>query len=120
MAGVGSVLPGESVAVTEKVCVPSARFVRPAGEVQELDVPESRMHRKVEPVSVEPKEKLADAEFDNDGGCDVIEVSGGAVSTVHVQVAGVASGPVALIDLTVNVCVPSATPASVRGEEHAE
>jgi hypothetical protein len=88
--------------------------------VHELEAPPSSVHRKIEPVSLELKEKLADAEFDNDGGCDVIEVSGGAVSTVHVQVAGVRSGPAALTALTEKVCVPSATAPSVSGEEHAE
>jgi hypothetical protein len=41
------------------------------------------LHSKVEPLSVELKEKLAAALFAGSAGCAVIEVPGAAVSTVH-------------------------------------
>ena len=46
--------------------------------------PPSIRHSKVEPLSVEVKEKLGAVSFDGFVGADVIEVSGAAVSTVQV------------------------------------
>jgi hypothetical protein len=71
---------------------------------------------KVLPASVAVNEKLALELFDGLAGLAVIVVSGAAVSTVQVKLAGDASAlPAASVAATVNVWLPSASPAYVFG-----
>src|SRR3954462_6721281 len=58
-AGVGSVLAASSVARTSKGCTPSPGPGDGRGAVQAPQLPASRRHSKVEPVSPAPKPKLA-------------------------------------------------------------
>src|SRR5207247_917705 len=96
---------------------PSARPERLSGEVQLENAPESRLHWKVEPASVEVNWKLAVVSLVVTDGLTVIAVSGAVTSTVHVNEAGVASVlPTASVARTWKVCEPSATPKSVSGE----
>jgi hypothetical protein len=90
LAGIGSALPAASVAVTWKVCDPGARPVYACGLVQAAVTPSSEQ-LKLEPDSVEVKEKLAPVAFVGLLGLLVIVVSGALVSIVHVAEAGVAS-----------------------------
>ena len=116
-AGLASVLPALSVALTWKVCEPPARPVYDLGEVQLAKAAPSRLHWNVEPVSVEVKERDALVELAGLDGDAVIVVFGAVVSTVHVAVAGLGStwpsGPVAL---TWKVCEPSMRPVYDLGE----
>jgi hypothetical protein len=57
--GVGSVLLAGSVARTWKVWSPFARPVYALGDAQALKAAPSRLHVKVEPVSLDEKAKLA-------------------------------------------------------------
>ena len=82
-------------------------------------MPPSSWHWKLDPVSVDVKEKLAEVEIEGFAGCEVIDVSGAIVSFVQLQLAGVGSVPAPLIDLTEKVCGPSASEFSVVGELHA-
>ena len=78
-------LPAASFASTEKVCEPSARVVYACGLVHATKLPVSSLHRKLTPVSVSLKLKLAFELFDGFDGFDVIVGAGGAtVSIVHV------------------------------------
>ncbi len=81
------------------------------GEVQAAKAPASSLHSKVEPPSLEAKEKSAFAELLGSLGCAVIVVFGAAVSIVQVKLAGVASVlPAASVARTWKVCEPSARP----------
>ena len=67
-------------------------------------------------MSLPVKVKVAEEPFDGFVGLDVMVVSGGAVSTVHVKLAGVGSTFVAASTArTWNVCDPSARPVYVCG-----
>jgi hypothetical protein len=63
VAGVASTLPAASLARTENVCSPSARFVYACGEVQAANAAVSRRHSNVEPASVLVKPKDAEVAF---------------------------------------------------------
>jgi hypothetical protein len=83
------------------------------GEVQLLKVAPSSLHSKVEPVSLEVKANEADVLFTVPEGPDVMVVSGGVVSgggavfTVQVRLAGVASTlPAVSLALTSKVWEP--------------
>jgi hypothetical protein len=83
LAGLWSVLPALSVALTWKVWEPLDKPLYALGEVQEgsQGLP-SRLHSNVEPLSEEEKPKLADVEpvvLPSDGP-ELIVVSGGVVS----------------------------------------
>src|SRR3712207_5783451 len=80
-AGVSSVLPAASVAFTSKVCGPSERPVYSFGEVQSVKGSPSRLHWKVEPVSVEEKVKLVESLVTVPEGPESMVVSGAAVSS---------------------------------------
>ena len=84
VAAVGSVLPAASVARTEKVWLPSAMLLSAYGEVQPAKPFPSRSHSKVDGVFVEVNAKLGDESLEGSFGCEVIVVSGAAVSTVQV------------------------------------
>ena len=78
-------MPAWSVARTSKVWLPSASAgERLSGLEQEFQEPPSMRHSKLEPVSVELKEKLGVVLFEGSLGCAVIEVLGAAVSSVQV------------------------------------
>ena len=74
-------LPAASVARTENVCSPSARVPTTYGDVHAANSAASSLHSNVEFASLDENVNGLDA--------DVIEVSGAAVSTVKVRVAGV-------------------------------
>jgi hypothetical protein len=57
-AGVGSTLPTESVARTEKVWGPSVSCAVVCGELQAAKAPESTRHSKLEPAFEEEKAKV--------------------------------------------------------------
>jgi hypothetical protein len=79
-AGEASVLPAASVALTEKACEPTVKELYSRGELQALQGPESSLHWKLEPLSLEEKPKLALVEMVVPGGPERIVVSGAAVS----------------------------------------
>ena len=81
-----------------------------------------RLHWKVEVASLEVNAKEALADVDVAGGPDVIVVSGGvvspaggAVSTVHVWLAGVGSAPFWSEARTWKVCAPLDSPVYDTG-----
>ena len=79
--------------------------------MQAVQPPPSSRHSKVEPPSVELKEKLGVVPLDGSLGWAVIVVFGAAVSIVQVKLAGVASVlPAASVARTWKVCEPSARP----------
>src|SRR5215210_3845705 len=84
VAGVGSVLPFESVACTENVCEPSTRPGSETGDVHGANGAESSWHWNVEPGADETNEKLAEGLLDGSGGCAVIVVSGASRLSVQV------------------------------------
>ena len=66
---------------------------------------------KVAPSSFEVNEKLALATLVEPGGADVIEVSGGVVSTVHSNAAALGSAlPAGSVATTAKECGPSSRP----------
>jgi hypothetical protein len=95
VAGVASTLPAASRARTENVCVPSASVPSVTGDVQAAKAAPSREHSNVVPASLVKV---------NVGGVPASVVSGAAVSSVKVRVAGVASAfPAASLARTLNV-----------------
>jgi hypothetical protein len=116
LAGEASVLPAASVARTSNVCDPFARFEYAFGDVQAAQAPASMRHWKVEPLSVDVNEKLAELLVDVPDGPPVMFVSGavvsgggGGTSTVQVRLAGEPSVlPAASRARTSNVCDPFA------------
>ena len=85
LAGDASVLPTASVARTSKVWLPAESAGEiVSGLVQDVHEPPSIRHSKVEPPSVEVKEKLGVVLLDGSLGFAVIVVSGAVASTVHV------------------------------------
>ena len=110
-AGVASLLLAPSIARTWKVCDPSERPEYAFGLEQVANDPASSLHSNVLPASVEWNVKLALDEPDGFDGDVSITVSGAAVSTVHVKVAGLASVlPALSVARTSKVCEPSARP----------
>src|SRR5215203_5639177 len=82
LAGLWSVLPALSVALTLKVCSPLASLLYDVGEVQYSQALPSRLHSKLEPLSEEEKLKLGDEEpvvLPSTGPKSIV-VSGGVVS----------------------------------------
>ncbi len=123
VAGVGSTLPAASVARTENVYVrrpaPAERPRRRARGV--------RAGRGAGTVELALERRRLAAENVNDGavspvvpvGPVLIVVSGAAVSTVNVRVAGVGSMlPAVSVARTENVCAPSASAPNARGDVH--
>ena len=75
-------MPAWSVARTSKVWLPSASAGESvSGLEQGVQEPPSIRHSKLEPVSVELKEKLGVVLFEGSLGCAVIDVSGAVLST---------------------------------------
>src|ERR1044072_2253885 len=75
-AGVGSVLPDGSVAGRETVGAPTARPAYDFPEPQEANSAVSSLHSKLEPDSLEPKEKPAEVVVVVAGGPPGMVVSG--------------------------------------------
>ena len=108
LAGLASVLPASSVARTSKVCGPSVSVPVVWGVVQEVKVPPSTAHSKVELGSVEVNSKVGVLSAVGPEGPAVMFVSGSTVSTVKVCDAGVGSGlPTASRARTSKVWEPS-------------
>ena len=91
VAGDGSSCPAASVARTANVCGPWASARRLRGDVQAANADASRLHANVTLSSFDVNAKLALADRTVPVGPEVIVVSGGVRSTVHVRVAGVGS-----------------------------
>ena len=118
-AGLGSVLPAESVALTSKVWGPSVSAARVLGLKQGEKGSVPTRHSKVAPAS-EENSKLGVASPVGPLGPESIVVSGAVVSTVKVLVAGVASWfPAASSALKVAVWGPSERPVKVLGDEQS-
>ena len=116
VAGVGSTFPAVSVARTSIVWAPTARPASPSGDAHAFQVPPSRRHWNVEPVSVAVNDTDAVVAVVDAAGPPVIVVSGGVVSaaatTVQLRLAGDASVlPAASVARTSNVCEPTAIAA---------
>ena len=110
VAGVASAFPAASTAWTANVWAPSPTGESTDGLVQAVQLPPSTWHRKL-PASVAENEKLGVAWLLRSAGLPVMAVSGAAVSTVQVRVAGVGSVlPTASVAATAKVCDPSARP----------
>lgn len=84
LAGEGSVNPEGLVARTWNVCDPFVNAEYALGEVQVLKAAPSRLHAKVEPVTVAVKLKLAEVVFTEPEGPAVIVVSTLVLFTVTV------------------------------------
>ena len=116
VAGVGSRLPAPSMARTAKVCAPSASASVVNGVVQAANAAASRRHWNVEPSSDAVKPNVGAFSWVELPGLLVMVVSGGTVSTVKAQVAGVGSMlPAPSMARTAKVCVPSASASVVNG-----
>jgi hypothetical protein len=88
-AGVGSPLPAASMAPTSKLWGPSVKEVRVFGLGQGVAGPESTLHWKLEPGSLDENAKLGVGSVVGPLGPESIVVSGGMLSTVKLRVAGV-------------------------------
>ncbi len=118
-AGVGSGLPAASVAVTVTVCGPWARLEYDFGDVHEAAAAVSSLQVKLTSGSDAPNEIAALVLGTEPDGADVIVVSGTAVSTVKLAVAGVGSVlPASSLAVTAIVCGPSSSPVYCLGEVH--
>src|SRR5437867_2970090 len=85
LAGLASVLPAASVARTSRVWLPCASAGEiVSGLVQEVQLPPSMRHSKLEPVSEELNVKLGVVLLDGSAGLESIVVFGASVSTLAV------------------------------------
>src|SRR5688572_30734259 len=80
VAGVASTLPGASLARTANVWAPSGRSLYARGEVHAAKAAPSRLHSKLDPVSDEVKEMLAERSATVPEGAATMVVSGAVVS----------------------------------------
>ena len=107
LAGVASVFPAASIALTWIVCDPCERVESARGLVAVVHDPLSSLLWKVTPVSFEVKLIVAFVEETSPEGAAVIVVSGREVSTVQEALAGEASVfPAASVARTWIVCDP--------------
>jgi hypothetical protein len=123
VAGVGSVLPDVSTALTETVWPPGFKEEKDSDSAHVCQEAESSLHWKLEPLSLEEKPKFAVVDIVVPEGPATIEVLGGVVSpsarTVQVRLAGEASVlPAASVALTAKVCEPIVSELYSRGELH--
>src|SRR6266545_104409 len=81
VAGVPSVLPAASVPRMSRVWLPSASAAVVCGLVQELQLPPSRRHSKLEPGSEALKAKVGVVSLDGSAGPESSVVSGAVLST---------------------------------------
>jgi hypothetical protein len=110
VAGVGSVLPVASIALTSKVWEPSSSGPNVSPLVQAANGAPSTEHSKVAVLSGDENVNVGVGSLDGLVGVVSITVSGARVSTLHACVAGVGSVlPVASIALTSKVWEPSLT-----------
>ena len=117
-AGVASVFPAGSVALTAKVCGPLARAAVANGDAQAEKAPPSTEHSNVDD-SLAENIKSPVVSLLGSGGIESIDVWGAAVSTVHAKVAGVGSVfKAASMAATLKVCGPSARTAVANGDAH--
>ena len=88
-AGVASVFPAASVALTENLCEPSPSFAVVFGELHGEKAPESILHLNVEPGSLDEKRKVGVGSliWAPLAGPAVIVVFGSAVSSEKSRVA---------------------------------
>jgi 2C-methyl-D-erythritol 2,4-cyclodiphosphate synthase len=110
------VFPAASVALTWKVCEPSASAEYAFGLEQLANAPPSSAHWNVAPAS-EVKLKLAFALLLGFVGEALIVAVGATVSIVQVELAAVPALPAASTALTWKVCEPSARPVYAFGLE---
>jgi hypothetical protein len=114
VAGVGSVLPAESVARTAKVWEPSPRPVYVRGDVHAVNAAPSRLHSNVAAGSSAEKLNVAVVNAVEPSGPEPIVVFGATVSTTTVRAFEAADVlPAASVAFAVYVCEPSATPLNV-------
>jgi hypothetical protein len=115
LAGVASVLPAASVARTWNVWLPAlSAGEMVSGLVQELQLPLSTRHSKLEPPSEELKLKSGVVLLDGSEGLESIVVFGAVRSTVQVWLAGVASVlPAASVARTWNVWLPAVSAGEI-------
>ena len=114
------VLPAASVALTARLCGPSARPLSATGEEQAEYSPPSTEHEKVAPSSA-LIEMDADLLCVREAGEPLSSgAAGPVVSTVHEAVAGSLVLPAPSTALTSTVCPPSTRPLRLLGDEHAE
>ena len=76
------------MARTAKVCAPSLSAARVLGEVQAFQLPPSTLHSKLAPVSGELNPKVGVLSLVGPVGPEVMLVSGPAVSTLKLRLAG--------------------------------
>src|SRR5690349_4583563 len=108
MAGVGSLFPATSVAVTWKVCDPSARSSKVCGEAQPSISSSSMKQTKVE-GSLEENVKVAELVLTVPEGPEFIVTPGGVLSTVTVRPEEVVELEAISSARAVSVIGPSAT-----------
>ena len=87
-------MPAASVARVWKVWLPGVSAGEiDSGLVQEFQLPLSRRHSKLEPVSEELKLKLGVVLFDGSAGCVSMVVFGASVSTLAVALTALETLP---------------------------
>src|SRR5262245_12168542 len=119
-AGVWSVLPAGSVARTWKLWGPSLREAVVSGLEQGAQEPESTRHSKLDPAWSESKVKVGVGSLVGPVGPVRMAVSGSAVSTVMLRVAGVWSVlPAGSVARTWKLWGPSLREAGAAGREQA-
>jgi hypothetical protein len=91
VAGVDSVFPAPSVALTSNTWLPARRPLYTSGLEQAVKEAPSRLHSNVEPASLALKTNVAVVSVVGSVGPESIVVWGALVSTVHEWLAGVES-----------------------------
>src|SRR5438067_8264386 len=112
-------LPAASTPRARNVCEPSGRMPSDVVELHGANAAVSRLHWRDAPASVWMVKEAAP--LLGSGGKSVNDVSGGVVSTVHVNVAADASVlPARSVAATENVCWPSVRPVTLAGLEQSD
>src|SRR5437763_828792 len=97
-AGVVSVLQAWSVARTAKVWLPSASAAAVCGLVQELQLPPSMRHSKVEPGSLAMNVKVGVVSLDGSAGPESSVVVGAVLSTRRLATTSVSVWPTVSVE----------------------
>ena len=84
LAGVPSIFPARSVAITWNVCEPSKRLSKVCGEAHPSISSPSRSHRNEAPDSFDEKVKVAEVLLTIPLGPELMTVSGAVLSTITV------------------------------------
>ncbi len=109
-------MPAPSIARAEKECEPSSSDPTEAGLVQGKKLAPSSEHSYVAPPA---RPKVAVRLRIGPDGPEVMEVSGGTVSTVKLRDGGAVSTlPTESNERTLKVCAPSASVGAVNGDSH--